>query len=1681
MSAKKPKKRKYRFVRRLLRVLLGIAILFFLLYLFIRSPWGQNIIVDKATNYVSSKTNTTVEIDQAFITFDGNLKVEGLFLNDKKGDTLIYSKSLEANLPLWGLINGTALGVDDVKWNGLKANIIRKDTVSGYNFQFLIDAFATNSTTTVAKDSTTTSPEIVIGSLNLSAIDVVYIDIPLGIESRFKIGELETSIETVDVEKMVFSMNDLNLSNSNIKYIQKPVLITSTEEAPLPKLSAENITIKNTKVYYKAEESNLLTDLNLVDVEIENPNVNLQESIFKVDKFVLRDSKTLVEMQSTSNSNLETTNSEFIWPAITLDVNEIDIENNSINYIVNNTKINKNAFDANAISLQDVNLKASTIFYKDKNAGLLIDTFNFNETSGINLEKLNLNVQLTDKNLDVTNLVVELNKNKLKANASVSYSSFSQFMASPETAKLKVSLSSFNIFLKELFKIEPSLRNNKIINDLSKKPFTGNFYADGTFSSIEIFNSKVLWGNTTQIYLNGIVENLTNPDKLSLNIPDFKAETIKKDVLTFINEEDLGIQIPENIYLTGNINGGLKDVATNLNLKSSQGIIALKGNFKNTNTIAFDADIKIEKYQLNQLLKNDQLGEISISVHTKGSGKTLNDLDADLNATVSDFKFKNYAIKDLNLQGKFKDGNGKLASTYKDENLNITLDALVNLDTVNTKATATINLIGADLQGLGIMKRNVKTGMDISLEFNGNLDSYKVDADVTNGAVVYDNRTYLLGSIIANGFVDKDTTSVTIKNKLIDLDLQSNTDPATFSKSIQQHIASYFYRDVVVKDSVKKPVDLKLKTKIAQTSLLSDVFLVNVKDIDTINISVDFNEANRKLDAKITAPHINYSGNKLDSLAFTMNTDEDNFNFKFGFKEILANPLNIPRTIITGKQTNNELSLNFAGYHKGETLMNVNTKITGNRDRLSFTVNPDSLILNKNKWNIPSDNEIVFTEGDKLLFTNFKIDKENQSIEITDKLPNVVKNHIAIDYNNFKISEVFNYLNPDENLATGILNGDFVLEDPFYDTGIIANLNVSQFKVLNTDLGKLTMDAKSLGNNKYDFSAKLGEGDIDLNLTGDYSVTNNDANLNLNLAINEFKMNALNSLSLGEIKETSGSFSGDFKVTGTTSNPKYNGEINFKDAVFNITKLNTKFTLQNEKLSVDNKGLSLNNFTILDANKNALKLSGLIGTESFINPTFNLDLKANNFRVLNAKKEDNASLFGLATFNAKAKLTGDLQIPKLSANVTVGADTNLTYVLPATYANVESRDEVVAFVNRENPDAILTQTEEKAAIISGFDIKTILKIDKKATVTVVIDEETGDNFKISGTGDFIFTMLPNGRITLTGGYEVADGHYELNLYNLVNRKFNLVPGSRITWSGDPFDADLNVTASYQIETSASPLMASQISNEDPSVKNKFKQVLPFNVYLNIDGELLKPKISFNLNMPEEDQGAIGGQVYGRVQQVNQQEEELNKQVFSLLVLNRFYPNSGSDGSTGGFATIARDNLNDAVSGQLNAFSDNLLGSSGIELDFDLNSYTDYQGASATDRTQLGVTAQKKLFNERLTVRVGSDVDIQGSSSTGETSPLIGNVSIEYKLSEDGRYRVKGFRKSEFENVIDGQTIVSGIALIFTQEFNEFNELWDAIFRAKEDEEEIKKAKKEAARKLKKKQAATNESIQKKKN
>lgn len=1675
------------------KVALGILIFLFLIVLFVRSPWGQEIIKDQLVSFISNKTNTKVEVERLFITFDGDIQVDGLFLEDKQGDTLIYSKSLEANIALWDMIRGRTTSIDGLDWTNVRANIKRKDTITGFNYEFLLDVFPTASadSTTVAQDSVAPQAPFLLGDFDFKNFNIVYNDAVVGIESRYVFDRLEGEDYEMDIIKMQFNASDFNLTNASINVTQFPVPEDPNgDETPLPSFVVDAIALNNVKVDFKSEKERMALDADISELYAEVPRFEIEILDLQFDELILKNSKValhtetienavtekIIEVAEEAQKDIQT----FEWPEYRFDFNNFSLENNTFQYVVGNQKIDKSQFNPNAFRLTNLNLKGSSIEIGDKSANTIISDASFNSNAGYVLHRLAINANLDDKELNAKSIDVALNRNRINGSVNLKYPSISALIESPEESQVHFNFQNFKLYLEDVLPFQPQLRNNTYFVELTEKPITGSVNAYGKLSNIEIPKLNVQWGNSTKIVANGNLQNPMNPDDLRFRLVNITAKTKKEDIKKFMPTDSLSINLPTDIKLTGNIAGSLNAFNTNLKLTTNQGIAKVNGAFTNDETINFDANISIQNYKLDQLLDNPRLGGITATIDAKGFGQDINTLDADITAVVDSFALNNYDIRNLKIDGTIENGQGNITSKYKDDNLNMVFDGAVVLDSIAPEITMELNVIGADLEGLGFMTRDVRTGFTLYADFKGDLDSYDVASVVEDGVVVYDNQTYLLGDINAIAHVRPDTTSVSLSNKIVTLDLKSNTDPSSFSNSLQQHISSYFYRDIILPDTIVNPVNLNMKGYIAQAPLLNEVFLVNINDLDTINFDVNFIEKERKFKARIKAPHINYSGYEIDSLAFSMNTDHDKFNFNFGFREINAGPLKLPKSIIKGEQISNEMHLDFLAYYDGKEMMNVKADITGNRDRLRFHVNPENLTLNRAKWNSPNDNEIIITENN-LDFNNFRIDKNGQSISIIDDKPGISKSHIAIDFKNFQLTEVLDYLNPEEKLAKGILSGDLIIQEPFKETGLVTNLSIAELELMDVDMGTLTMNGNVIGRDTYNIKMSTKGGDVDLDVSGNYVGDVDATKLNLDVSINNFKMKALKGFSRGSITDGTGDFTGEFSIKGNTTDAIYQGHLNFTNAGFKIAQLNSTFLLENERLNINDEILSMDNFTIRDYKNNEMVLSGNIGIESYLNPTFDLNISAQNFQLLNATKEDNELFYGTANVDATASIKGDLDIPIINLTANVDANTDFTYVMPSATVNIEERDGIVVFVNRENPDAILTRTEEQTATVKGFQINANLTVNDDAAVTIVLDQSTGDNIQVSGDGDFNFRMKPNGSMNLVGIYEIVGGHYEMNLYSLVNRRFEIADGSRVSWSGDPFDAKLDVKAIYKVETSASGLMAPASSGISATQRGRYRQVLPFYVYLNIDGELMAPKISFDLDMPEDEQGALGGQVFGRVQQINNQEDELNRQVFSLLVLNRFYPEGNSDGTNGGVATIARDNLNDALSDQLNVFSDKIFGNAGFNLDFNLDSFTDYQGETPQDRTQLDIAAQKKLFDDRLTVRVGSEVDLQGTAPVEESNPLIGNVSLEYSITEDGRYRLRGFRRNEFENVIDGQTIVTGIALIFTQEFNKFNELWDALFHSQtKKEKQQEKEEDKAEDKIDAREEDVNKSMEEKK-
>ena len=223
------------------------------------------------------------------------------------------------------------------------------------------------------------------------------------------------------------------------------------------------------------------------------------------------------------------------------------------------------------------------------------------------------------------------------------------------------------------------------------------------------------------------------------------------------------------------------------------------------------------------------------------------------------------------------------------------------------------------------------------------------------------------------------------------------------------------------------------------------------------------------------------------------------------------------------------------------------------------------------------------------------------------------------------------------------------------------------------------------------------------------------------------------------------------------------------------------------------------------------------------------------------------------------------------------------------------------------------------------------------------------------------------------------------------------------------------------------------------------QKLPFEVHLHMTGEMLQPKVEFDIILPENKNYGVSNeiitQVDSRLQQIRQDQGEINKQVFALLLLGRFVGENPFAGSATTFdvTSYARQSVSRLLTGQLNRMAESLI--DGVDISFDITSTDDYTTGERRRKTDLDIGLSKRLLNERLTVSVGSNFELEGPKHSGQKgSNMLGNVSVNYAISRDGRYMIRFYRKNEYQGVVDGYIVESGLSFLITVDYDRFSEI-----------------------------------------
>lgn len=1656
-------KRTFRFV---VKSIFIVILLFVLLVLFIRSPWGQNIIINQLTNYVSSKTNTTFTVERFYLSFDGNLVIDNLYVEDQARDTLLFSKYLEIDIPLMPIIRKNQIKIEDIDWQNAKTTIYRKTTTSNFNYQFLIDAFAADDTNN-QNDSSAYTFEI--GNIHFKDIDLSYIDEHNALKTRLSLGETIISFREFNLDSLTFQLNEIKFTDSDFLLEQSENETTSLQQKPakaedtqsktlLPKLTIDKLFLDNVSFEYTDAKAKLTSDGKITQLNVIESFFDLNANVYQLDSIYLADSSFKLDLPSAENTVQEDENANFEWPLIDVKANAIEVKNNSYQITQNQAKIKSNKVDAAAIGMEEFNFKINNfIFSKNEAVKFHLEQFNFKESSGIELKEFQFYLVLNQQQLVLDNLNFATLNNRVNGSFQINYNQLKQWISNPtEIINSAIRLDAHLAF-SELTKVLPSLVEIPYYKELASSPLILNVDIKGDLQQLKIKRFNAKW-SASKIAASGHVFSLDSISDFNFQIDDYQITTPKKDFTKFIEKEALGnVNLPSTIEVSGSIGGSTSQIKTTSSIRIPEGKLLVYADLQQGNYIRLNTDVKLLQLNVGKLINQPDLLPVSLQFNTKIEGKDWWSLKGKFNSSIQQLQYASMDFSALQMAGEIKDKEVEVDANFNNDMLRFNSISRLTLDSLQPQLKVNFNLEGIDFNKFGLSSKNIRAKTKLNANIKGNIDDFKLNASIDSTMVVYNDDSFNVAKVSLNALANSNESEFSIQSKFLNSQFTANAHPNEIIASLKSYFDTLLQKNKIeVKDDVKnyEPVDFDFSLRFQETPFISKVVLEGLKEMDTLSLDVVFREEQQKFSTHLLFPKLVYENNQINNLSFDFVADSSSADYNLGFDSLSSGIFKIAETQLFGHWQEEQIFVNFEANDDENPLFTINAIINKNEDEFSLSILPNQLILNGKPWNIPENNLAMYkpnSETEKLQFTAFEVSRNQQYIAFKNNF-DITETHTGIDFKDFKLSTFSNYINTEEELIKGALSGNFIVVNPFEKLGILSDLSISNLMYQNTPIGNVNLKATSNLDDIYQLKLDVLGDYLQLNATSEINNTNAPPIYTSNIAIDKIELPLIEQFSSAYISETKGNISGKFDLSGKLEDLSYSGNIQFSDAEFKLNSLNAIFKLGNENIKISDNAIQFNNFHLKDINNNVLDINGRIGIVNPTNPIFDLQAKASNFQILNSTSKDNNLYYGKVNFDTDFKLLGDLNFPKIIGSLRINEATDFTYIVPQEQVGTVEREGVVLFVNKKNPDDILTQKskDQYNATISGVEINAQVSINSETKAKVVFNKKTGDNIKLIGGGKLKLDMARNGDLSLSGKYEVSRGELELNLYNLVTRRFQIANQSTVSWYGDPYNADLDIRAIYTVETSASSLMASQISSESSAVQNQFRQQLPFQVYLDVDGEILAPELIFELDMPESERAAVNGSVYNRVLQINQEEDELNKQVFSLLVLNRFYPTAGSDGSQGGAASLARSNINQALSDQLNTYANKLTANTGIELNFDLNSYTDFQSGSANNRTDVDITAQKKLLDERLIVEAGSQVNVEGDLRPGEQNVALGNISVQYILTPDGRWKIKAFRRSEYENVIDGQVFISGIALIFTREFNRFKDLWAKSFMKKSE-------------------------------
>ena len=403
---------------------------------------------------------------------------------------------------------------------------------------------------------------------------------------------------------------------------------------------------------------------------------------------------------------------------------------------------------------------------------------------------------------------------------------------------------------------------------------------------------------------------------------------------------------------------------------------------------------------------------------------------------------------------------------------------------------------------------------------------------------------------------------------------------------------------------------------------------------------------------------------------------------------------------------------------------------------------------------------------------------------------------------------------------------------------------------------------------------------------------------------------------------------------------------------------------------------------------------------------------------MNTTRSQNKAFYGRAFGSGDVRIYGPPD--NLNMEIAVRTEKGTNVYIPMSYGTEVLNSDYIIFVN-DKQDTVARDPNYKVEL-KGISLDMDLDVTTDADIQLFLPYQMG-NIRANGRGNLKMGITPTNEFTIDGEYVINRGSLFLTLQSILNRNFDIRRGSKIRWNGDPYNGIINLQAVYKIKT----ILGEYGPEEDSATR------VPVDCIMILSNKLSNPDIRFSIEFPGMNDDSKQ-YVYSRLDTTDQ--AMMSQQVISLLVLNSFSYSSSSSGSVG-FNTFS------LVTNQINNWL------SQISNDFDIG--INYRPGDELTANEVELALSTQLFEDRVTI--DGNVGVRGSETAQNTNDFVGEVTVEVKITRDGRFRAKAFNLSNNNYLYkDYAPYTQGVGVFYTQEFSKFSDL----FKGKKKKEKKKK-------------------------